>query len=208
MGEYSKFWIEYLSYSNGTQFEKRVFVNVGIAPRPSRKCPPKMSLPTVDDGSPSKQERKSRKSLLWQYYRRILLLQAQCKKCQCVIQTPIRTTTTLQNHLKQHTSLMEENKEDTANALSMNQPMLVNVVHKRQPLSQKKENTLHQKAAEMVALDLQPYSTIRECRSRALMREALPGYILPFWKNTIVCAYFVPLQWDKSKGAGWTSKSI
>lgn len=92
-----------------------------------------MASLTVDDELPSKQERKFRKSLLWQYYTRIVPLQAQGKKCQCVLQAPMGTTTTLQNRLKQHPLLMEEYKEDTANMLSMNQHEW-----QEQPLSQKK----------------------------------------------------------------------
>lgn len=71
--------------------------------------------------------------------------------------------------------------------LSMNQLMVFDVVHKKQPLSQKRANALSRKVAEMVAPDLPPCNVVENCGFRVLKREAIPGYSPASTKKDCVC---------------------
>lgn len=64
-------------------------------------------------------------------------------------------------------------------------------------MSQKRESTLNQKVAEMVALDLQPYSFVEDCGFKALMSEAVPGYHLP--SRTTLSRVLIPRLFDNTR---------
>ncbi|KAH9382350.1 hypothetical protein HPB48_012886 [Haemaphysalis longicornis] len=59
------------------------------------------------------------------------------------------------------------------------------------------ESALNQKVAEMVALDLQPYSFVEDRGFKALMSEAVPGYHLPS-RTTLSCV-LIPRLYDDTR---------
>lgn len=88
-------------------------------------------------------------------------------------------------------------KKDAANMPSKSQPTLLAVIQGKQPVSQKRESALNQKVAEMVALDLQPYSFVEDRGFKALMSEAVPGYHLP--SRTTLSRVLIPRLYDDTR---------
>lgn len=98
--------------------------------------------------------------------------------------------------LKQQPVLMEEHKKESTSTPSKDQPTLADMVPEKS-LSQKEENALHQKVAEMVALDVQPYSIVEDRGFKALMKEVVPGYSLP--SRTKLLRVLVPCLYNDTR---------
>lgn len=113
---------------------------------------------------------------------------------------PTGTTATPQNHMKRHPLLMEEYKKDAANMPSKSEPALDDILQQRkQPLSLKKENSVHDKVAEVVPLDLHPYSFVEDRGLKALIKKALPSSSA-ISKKIVARARPAPVRRHESKG--------
>ncbi|KAL1486118.1 hypothetical protein MTO96_031521, partial [Rhipicephalus appendiculatus] len=74
---------------------------------------------------------------------------------------------------------MKEYRMTAAGAPEKDQAMIFDFVRRTDPLSEKKTQSLNAKVAAMVALDLQPYSVVEDCRFKEVTTEAVPNYRLP-----------------------------
>lgn len=138
------------------------------------------------------------KSAVWDYFSRKSSLAAECKACGQVLQTPSSTTTPLHNHLKQHPALFSELKSrGSERDRPACQPTLSDVVKRKQPLPPQKTAALTRKIAEMIALDMQPYSIVEDKGFKAVIQEAVPGYNLP--SRTTFSRDVVPRLYDDTR---------
>ncbi|KAH7986295.1 hypothetical protein HPB52_025075 [Rhipicephalus sanguineus] len=74
---------------------------------------------------------------------------------------------------------MKEYRMTAAGAPEKDQAMISDFVRRTEPLSEKKTQALNTKVAAMVALDLQPYSVVKDRGFKELMEEPVPNYRLP-----------------------------
>lgn len=84
-----------------------------------------------------------------------------------------------------------------AGAPEKDQSMISDFVQCTEPLSEKRTQALNTKVAAMVALDLQPYSVVKDRGFKELMEEPVPNYRLP--SRTPLSRTLVPRLYDDTR---------